>query len=94
MFGPQAKVWVGREGRRIWGVELTSPLPEPRGREGQLGLEAPRADSDLLLALIGSRERAWLGQVLGEGQLSATGVGWRGLEKSGGTGPLRCTSSL
>lgn len=94
MFGPQAGLWVGREGRRIWGVELMSPLPEPQGREGQLRLEAPRANSDLLLALVGSGERAWLGQVLGEGQLSAAGVGWRGPERPGGTGPLRCTSPI
>lgn len=87
MFGPQAEVWVGRCGIHI-------PLPEPQGWEGQLGLEAPRADSDLLLALAGSRERARLGGVQGEGKLSAAGVGWRGLERSGGTGPLRHMSPL
>lgn len=61
-------------------MELTSPLPEPRGREGQLGLEAPRADSDLLLAWVGSGERAWLGQVQGG---RAALCGWGGLERSG-----------
>lgn len=71
---------------------LTSPLPEPPGREGQLGLEAPRADSDLLLALPGSGERAYLGQELGEGQFSAAGVSWRGLGRSEGTRFPRCTS--
>lgn len=78
MFGPQAEVWVGREGRRIWGVELTSPLPEPRGREGQLGLEAPRADSDLLLALIGSGESLAGSSAGGRAALCC----WGGLEGS------------
>lgn len=55
------------------------PLPKPRGREGQLGLEAPRTDSDLHLALVGSREKAWLGQVLGEGMVALfCCLGWAG----------------
>lgn len=87
---------MGGEGRqKDLGCGAHIPLPEPRGREGQLGLEAPRTDSDLHLALVGSREKAWLGQVLGEGWISsAAGVGWRGPERSGGTGPLRCMSPL
>lgn len=86
---------MGGEGRlKDLGCGTHVPLPEPRGREGQLRLEAPRADSDLLIALVSSRERAWLGQVLGEGWLSAAVVGWRGPERSGGTGSLRCTSPL
>lgn len=56
-LGPRQKCgWGGKaKGFEVWCLH---PLPEPPGREGQLGLEAPRANSDLLLALPGSGERA------------------------------------
>lgn len=42
LFGPQAEC-VGGEGKQgIWGVDTHFPLPGPVGREGPLGLEAPR----------------------------------------------------
>lgn len=50
---------MGGEGRqKDLGCGAHVLLPKPQGREGQLGLEAPRTDSDLLLALLGSGERA------------------------------------
>lgn len=72
---------VGVEGRqKDLGCGAHIPLPEPQDREGQLGLEAPRADSDLLLALVGSREES-LAESRAGGRAAL--CCWSGLEGSG-----------